>query len=252
MPTKPPSNKILIVISYWKGDRESAMRLSRLMADLQPERSDLADILFCARFDCPHDLATMKYVARKFNVYTMISKRRGTGWPHGCNELFFGMLEWVYHKKESGQIPNYKAIFIVEADCVPMATNWIQVLHREWDIMNTGKRICVSGVWLPHGPHGVGHINGNLILSGDLKFLFWLAKRVGGAPVTAGWDWLYAKDFHDRGWSPCPGMVFRWQCPTITESEYLDETRRGTFWFHGVKDGSALQLSRKILLGEKV
>src|SRR6476660_5410226 len=136
MAAKPPSNKILVVISFWQGDQNMAMRLARLMADLSPGRNDLIDILFCARFDCPHDLAAEKYVARKFNVFTMISRRRGTGWPHGCNELFFGMLEWVYHKKEAGHIPNYKAIFVVESDCAPLASNWIQLLHKGWDELN--------------------------------------------------------------------------------------------------------------------
>jgi hypothetical protein len=84
-----PSNKILITIPFWNGDKDQAMKLARLLADLQPVHSTTADVLFVSRFDTKHDKQTIDYVSRKFNVYYHVSQRREVGWPHGCNGTFF-------------------------------------------------------------------------------------------------------------------------------------------------------------------
>lgn len=244
-----PSDKILIALQFWQGDKEQAMQLARLLADLEPKHCDRADLLLVSRFDCVVDQATVKHVARKFNTFSYISKRRGTGWPHGCNELFFGMLEWFYHKKEAGQIPNYKAVFAIEADGIPITPNWIARLNEEWDEINRNAKVYVAGAWLNDGPHGVGHINGNALFSGDTKFMTWLVRRVGGCNSDVGWDWIYAKDFKNWGWQPIPQIKSVWRTP-ITETIFKGEIEQGTVWYHGVKNQDGIKLCRKHFLGE--
>src|SRR6476660_7427789 len=100
---------MLICLPFWEGDKLQCMTLAKLLADLEETHSTKADVLFIARFDCKHDMDVVRNISRKFNVYTHTSKRRGTGWPMGCNSLFFGTLEWVYYKMAGAQVPHYRS-----------------------------------------------------------------------------------------------------------------------------------------------
>jgi hypothetical protein len=245
------TNKILISFPFWKGDRAQAMKLARLVADLQPVHSEMADVLFVSRFDCPHDLATIEYVSRKFNVFKHTSQRQEVGWPLGCNGTFFGTMEWFYHKMAAYQIPAYKAMFIAESDGVPMVDDWISRLVLEWKKANELKKVFVAGALLPDptptGKHT--HINGGCcFLSGDLTFLKWVTMNVGSGNVAAGWDWFLAREFEKVGWADIPGIKSEWHRPSFSESEWVQYVKRGTVWLHGIKDDSLLDLARKKLI----
>jgi len=245
-----PSNKILLAIQYWNGDRDAALALATLLADLEPRHSDLADFLFVCRFDSSHDPATVAKVSRKFNVHTYTSRGKGTGWPCGCNDLFFGTLGWFYHKSQAGQIPNYKAMFAFEADGIPMRKDWIAALHAEWDRVNTPKgKICQAGAWLSNGPDavGTGHINGNCLISGDLNFLRWLVKEVNHVSANVGWDWILAPQFKARGWANLPKIRSVWRQP-LTEEIFLEGVKNQTIWYHGIKEPNGIELCRKYLV----
>lgn len=251
MPKVIPSNKILLALQFWNGDRDAALRLAAFLADLEPKHSDLADFLFVARFDTPQDDNTVAKVARKFNVHTYTSKGRGTGWPAGCNDLFFGTLGWFYFKAAAGQIPNYKAMFAFEADGIPMRKDWIAGLHEEWERVNTPKgRVCQAGAWLTNGPDavGTGHINGNCLISGDLNFLRWLVRETNSVRRVVGWDWILAPQFKARGWSDIPKIRSVWRQP-MTEEIFLSGMEQKIIWYHGVKERNGIELCRKHLLG---
>jgi hypothetical protein len=243
-PTK--TNKILIVIQFWQGDRDLALQLARLLADIQLEHCALADILFVSRFDTTHDAATVQYVSRKFNVFTHTSQRRGTGWPMGCNSLFFGSLEWAYHKMAAAQALHYKAILILGADGVPLRPDWISQFSSAWDEFE-GKKV-IAGALIPDAHHP--HINGDCaLLSGDLKFLHWLVHGVCDIKVQAGWDWVLSYEFQTRGWANLPFVKSAWnKKDPFTEEEWDAELLAGTTWFHGQKGFSLLNLARKKLL----
>ena len=249
MAQQTPSNKLLITIPFWKGDQAQAMKLARLLADLQEQHSTRADILFVSRFDCKHDKATIDYVSRKFNVYAHVSQRREVGWPHGCNGTFFGSMEWFYWKKESGQIPNYKAMFIAESDGAPLVDDWLGRLSIEWDKLNEMRKVYMAGAMIPDVVNNHPHINGGCaFLSGELDFLKWIVTRVGGIPTAAGWDWVLNKQFETWGWSDLPCIKSYWRMPTFTEEQWKPELMKGTVWLHGVKDDSLLDLARKKLV----
>ena len=240
------SDKILLAIQFWEGDKEQAMNLARLLADLEPEHSKKADILFISRFDAFHDRAAVDYVSRKFNVSTYTSTRRGIGWPTGCNELFFGMIDWVYHMKASGKIPGYKSIFAIEADCLPLSADWLSVLDKDWDDESAKRELCIAGCWIKEGPFGVGHINGNAFISGRLKFLKGLSN-VGGRFISgAGWDWVLSKEFKNMGWYGMPHMAFDWRA-VVTKEKLEGEMSRGMVWHHGGKNKDAVKICRGLL-----
>lgn len=246
---QPPSNKILLALQFWDGDRSQAFRLAKLLSDMEPEHCKLADFLLVARFDCKHSDQVIKDVSRKFNTFSYISKGRGTGWPAGCNDLFFGTMGWFYHKKLAGQIPNYKAIFTFEADGVPMQKDWVKKLSESWDTVNQKSPVCMAGAWLDNGPDGIGtgHINGNAIMSGDFTFLKWLITHASNINVRVGWDWILAPQFKARGWADIPQIRSVWRTE-LTEEMFLGGMREGRIWHHGVKDDAGIQFCRKYLI----
>ncbi len=243
-----PENKILLVLQYWKGDQAQAMRLAKLVADMQPGKSELADFLFVARFDCGHDMETIKHVSRKFNVFHWISKRQGTGWPNGCNDLWFGSLEWVQSMMADKKIPAYKAIFTFEADGVPLVTNWINQMSADWDAECKKHDTFVMGAYLKApGPH----INGNCLLSGHPAFLHWIVRKVGGCPPNAGWDYVMYSDFRKWGARDYPKLRSYWGTKTFTEEGFQQLLAQGVVWLHGVKDDSLLDMARKKFVSHK-
>lgn len=240
------TNKILIVLLFWKADRAQAMKLARLLADLEPSHSERADILFVSRFDCKHDVAAEKEVARKFNIYSYTSTRRGVGWPMGCNSMFFGAMEWVYHKIASGKIPHYKAILLLAADSAPLKRDWIEQIDSAWDLSNKSKDIYVAGAWIP-GDHE--HINGDCIMfSTKLNFLKWIALEVQDIKYRSGWDWALADQFKQWGWADFPFIKSLWRKSDFSQAEWDVFIGAGVSWIHGVKSMSLLDLARKNLL----
>lgn len=244
------TSKTLIMLQYYGGDEPEAMELARLIADIQQCHSTEADFLFLSRFDCPTpDAKIVKEVSRKFNTFKYTSPRRGTGWPLGCNELFVGGMEWIYGMKKMNKIPQYKTIFAIESDCVPMSRDWIARLKSEWYLSNQTKPVFMAGAWLPNCPqgNGSGHINGNAIMSGDMKFMKWLIDILSRLKGNMGWDYALSQEFKGWGWAALPGFTCAWHAP-MSEATFLDARKQGCFWWHGVKGFAALNLCRKHLL----
>jgi len=232
--------KILIALQYWDGDRDRALELARYLADLEPKHSDLADFMLMARFDSSLDTTTINHVSRKFNLYSRISRRRATGWPMGCNDLWFSVMEWAQSMIQAKKIPHYKAIFTCEADGAPIPRDWIAQLSAEWDRVNAVSTVIMAGALVEPGPH----INGNALMSGDLNFLTWIGRRVGGVGTQVGWDYGLRDEFKKRGWADLPGMRSIYNTPTFSEAQYKDMVSKGWIWIHGGKDTSLIKHGR--------
>jgi len=234
--------KILLALQFWEGDKSQAMKLARLIADLEPRHSEAADFLFVSRFDCTHDEETVKHVSKKFNVHTYVNRQRGQLWPHGCNSLWFGTMDWVFSYGEAERIPPYKAVLTFEADCAPLMPNWISEISRAWD----AAKVKVLGAYQPApGPH----INGNALFSGDKTFLKWISREVGGCTPHGGWDYVMASEFRRRGWSDCKLFRSWWNTVSVSEETFQQLGREGVAFFHGCKDNSLLEIVRRRFLG---
>lgn len=229
--------KILLALQFWNGDKVEAMKRARLIADLSFKHSDKADFLFFSRFDTTHDPETIKHVSRKFDTHYAVNRRRGIGWPSGCNDLFFGMVDWVYSQKEAGRVPDYKAILAFEADSCPLHSNWINQLSESWD----KAKSKIHGPLLENGPH----VNGNCLVSAEMKFLKWLSRTKGGCSPIGGWDYLMYGDFKPWGISDAPCMKSWWRVPTMDSATYEGLLSQNVCFLHGVKDDSLVRLVRK-------
>lgn len=235
------TRKILIALQFWEADKAMAMKVAQLIADLEPRLSEKADFLFMSRFDCGHDMDIIKYVSAKFNTHVQVNRRRGAEWPFGCNELWFGTMDWVYSMREANLIPDYKAILTMEADSCPMTQHWITELSNQWD--KAGKKIVG-----PLVPAPAEHINGNALFSGDLRFLKWISREVGGCSPHGGWDFILAGEFKRQGWANCPAMRSWWRMLTLPRQTFDGLIREGVVFLHGVKDDSVISHVRKKFL----
>ena len=231
--------KILLAIQFWERDKEQAMKVARLIADLQPGFCDIADFMFVARFDCEQDMKTIEHVSRKFNVHHFINSRfRGAEWPHGCNSLWFGTMDYIFSMTEAKRIPDYKAVLTFEADSSPLSPNWISELSQAWDKAN----VKVLGA-MQTNP--APHVNGNALFSCDLPFLKWIARDIAGCTPHAGWDFVLANAFKKKGWADCPAMRSWWGYPTMSKETFDQLGREGVVFFHGCKDDSMVRHVRE-------
>jgi len=235
------SNKILLVLPFWNGDRTQMMLLARLIADLETSHSEIADVLFVARFDTQHDLATVEHVSRKFNVLTHTSLHREVGWPHGCNGLTTGVLDFLVSPRN--RVLHYKAVLICEADCIPLARDWISRLCQQRDSVSGVK---IAGALISAG--GREHINGGCcFLSGDSDFLLWLHKCIQRGP-SAGWDWALAGELQTKGWANIPTIWSHWRSGSKNIEAVRALMAAGVLLFHGVNDASGAESVRAVLL----
>lgn len=231
--------KGLIAIQYWAGDIKKAMGVARLIADMEPTRRDDIDFAFIARADCKHELGGIDYVSRKFNVRKLTCRMRAVGHPWGCWVLWFSLLEWVYKTKLEGTSPDYKWIFTFEADCVPSSKTWLNDIDEEFIRLNT---MLVGAEWL----HGLHHLNGNILVSGDKNFLTWLIKGVtlAGVPPHEPWDVFLFPQFTQWGVGFSKRIINCYARRTMSRVEFDDLRHQGFSVIHGVKDDSALHWAR--------
>lgn len=235
------SNKILLALQYWDGDRAAGKRLAEFLADVETKHSDKADFLLVNRFDCRPLLEVVPTLSRKFNTFNHKSPRTNTGWPNGCNDLWFSTMEWAYFMIEAKRVPHYKAILTFEPDCCPLVPDWIARLSYEWDRVNKPKEICMAGALVQQPGE---HINGNALITGNMNFLSWITKRVGGVMPGGGWDYVLAPLFKRTGWANIPGMRSLYNTSNYTEEKYEDLKAQDIFFVHGVKDSTLMDLGR--------
>lgn len=235
-------SKLLLALQYWERDREQAMRVAKLITDLEPKHNDGVDFLFVSRFDCTHDLKAIDYASSKFKVFHYINKyRRGTGWPAGCNDLWFGTMDHIYSWTEARFMPEYDAILTFEADACPLVPGWHKTLMKAWHAVNAKKPTNIFGAMVEHPKP---HVNGNALFSGKLPFLYEISRRIGGCPPIYGWDFYLTKEFSRLGWGDCPFIKSYWQEKMMEGSKIESLINSDVAFLHGVKDDSVIDFVR--------
>lgn len=236
VPFKRDPRKIVLMLQYYDGDKARAMHLAKLIADLQQDKSERFDFAFCPRWDSTFDYEVINRVSRKFNVWQLKGQRRGTGWPHGCNELALDLMQQAYGQVRR-RIWNYhKACYLIESDVMPMHKDWLYALSDEWDECQAKGKL-VMGAWSPMHS-AVGHINGNMLFSPDLVIK---VKGIEGCPARAGWDCFFAPKFYPV-WHKSRQMQNHYDYRSNIPPEILWSSVDGVTQVavvHGVKDTSA-------------
>lgn len=239
------NSKILLALQYYPGDRDAAMSTARMLADVQEAHCDIADFCFVSRFDTTPDPDTVLYVSRAFNVMTIRSRRTGTGWPHGPNELWFDLVDQTSELITAGFWPKYQAVLTFESDTTVLSKTWVADLKSEWEARPSNTWIMGS---LQSQPDE--HINGNLLISADLDYLK-KVRAIGGCAPSGGWDYELRHRFKAWGWFPTNKMVSWWNSRTLLEPDFLRLQKSGCVFFHGVKDRTGEVWARKHLIGQR-
>lgn len=240
--------KILLVLQCYNGDKDAAMRLARLIADLEPGKSKHADFMFVFRWDTEPDKATIAYVARKFDaVHTLVTSRKTTGWPMGCNDLFFEAFN-RFCLRVRQKFWEYDAALFFESDCVPLARDWIARLQSEW---YEREQMILGFVYGP-GDHPVPHVNGNLLISPKYQRH---NREFFACPSKHGWDVYHAANMMKV--ARASRLIFNdYARRSISCEELFAEKRYGDrhplknaavqpVFYHGVKGDDAVNCVRK-------
>lgn len=227
-----PSSKIpiLVILSYYEGDRDLCRKLCALIADLQPQHVGRAcEILLVARQDCEIDKEMVWKLSTRFNLYTFKSTSPQRGWPAGPNGMFGTTMIHIANAPM-----NVECVFWMEADCAPMMPNWFDKLAEAWKNRRPGA--SVVGCMFDCDGNGRGvHITGCALY--DPNF----ARILPGACScsSVAWDYQYRHGIVALGQATnLIGMRFRAQSvePTILNDPCAV--------MHGVKNDCLLNLIR--------
>lgn len=247
-PGPKTSGRLVLAIQFWSGDRDAAMRNARRIADNEPKFRNDVEFLFVARFDCPHDPATIAHVSKKFRTSTYTSTRSGTGWPSGCNDVWCDLMcNHAIRNVYSGAWQDVKAVLTFEGDAIPVVKDWINQLSAEWNVAAAQGKTIV-GCFMPPplcGP--VGHINGNAMFAPDL---FARIPQIIGCSPHGGWDFIFAPLFKPH-WFKTPLITNYYKSLNITEKEIRRRAPDGRIpaVVHGVKDRSVETFADAFLAG---
>lgn len=164
------------------------------------------------------------------HTHVFLEYSPGDKYPAGPNKLACTLLR-------AGAEPQFKAVLLVEPDCVPLTPDWLDQLSRDWDRCAAAGKL-IMGSWHPVNidhPR-LGHINGNLMFSPDL------AQRVQipDVPDDKPWDTFLA-DVFAPVWART-GLIKNLNRHRTASVKQLSTPECGTkppVLIHGVRDNSA-------------
>lgn len=188
-------------LDVWLG-----LRLTRLLVKIEPEKRRDITFIVSARRDTNKPavdeiLATAK---TKFpSAHVIRCKRFGTGWPHGCNDLWQETMMRCAQGYDAGHIQT-DGVLTFESDCIPLRPDWLDRLAEEWrEARARGKFVCGHAhAWDAPGASigdSIGstetqlpatHINGNAIFHAKVSDFY---PELNGCDARQGWDAYHGK-----------------------------------------------------------
>lgn len=234
----PPSGLIL-VLQYWEGDEARAMRLGRLLADIEPSRRDDVSLCFFRRHDVPESALlheTRMHCGFKFGTMTLQARREGVGHPHGCNELWSSVMEQFADAWRAGILAAH-SVFCMEADGVPLCKDWLDVLLEEHErTLAAGKRVTAAEM------RRLPHVNGSILA----HLSMWLDRpSLHQTPPTQAWDLFHAQVLTTEALPT--SFMKNVYCAGNWSDESLAGLAKETAWLASQKDDSALAWAERAL-----
>lgn len=234
--------KLILCLQYHEADKATAMRLARIIADIEPEMRHDIEFCFVRRFDCEPDVDTMLYVAGKFRVSAFKTHTKWTGWPAGPNAMARDLLvESLRRTKTDESWRMAGGLLLLEPDCMPLSRNWLNELSAAWE--KTGADKWLMGAWRPSGGE-FGHINGVCVTRTDLGAFVDLSV----INEHLAWDCALSPQVHQR-WEKTELIRNLFQQRNVSEAELLNTHGDAMpVLAHGIKDDSALEIARRFIL----
>lgn len=241
---EPKKTKLLICLLYWHGDLKEVERLVRLGCDLRKEITEDAELMFVQRYDSPAPSAAIQLLAQsKFiKVHVWKCNRKALGFPAGCNELAYGILNHICIQRHmNGAFKDIDAIMILEGDCIITRPTWIEELIQEWEKGKREGKSIVGTIQEPTPEYQIKrHVNAVAMWDADIVRI--LPCLIGG-PNQTGWD-------HYHGDSTVPVAMnsplfwLDYRKPTVTPKEIFED-HPDVLIYHGVKDDSGIRAVRE-------
>lgn len=176
---------MIIALQCCHHDVYIALELTRLICDIEEKkRGDVTFAISPTRFVNKHAVEEIAAIARtRFShVFTVKNTRFGTGWPNGCNDLWFEtMMRLRMDRKKL--IGGW--VLTIEPDCIPMRPDWI---NRMIGLIGN-RRNGALAIGHIHGEPKT-HLNGNALFDLDIVHRLKLTEGDG----IGGWDVMNRKE----------------------------------------------------------
>ena len=228
---------LLLCLQFFERDRERARELTKLWAKTDNHG---ADVLLMARHDCrPADEGWASELRGWCgSVHSEAGRYQGDGWPCGCNWLAVGSIETAAGVCEMRE---YDAVWLLEADAVPITRDWIAKIQTEF----TSDNLDALGAYMDGPDVAAGpHLNGNMLLRGNAGFLRDTAealKRIDLNNRRKAWDVEIFRYLWEKRWKGSSQIFNCHGAKTIDPGAVVQWRQRGVQLIHGVKDRSCLQ-----------
>ena len=248
---------MILALQFYEGDMNNAMKLARLLADIEPvPRKDVLLALVCQP-GTPLDgrvKEVLSHCSKKFAVEHVVSKYGAKGWADGSGQLWTGTMEHIHEQWKKGLV-SFGAIFTFDGgDGVPLRRDWIDVLKKEHVCaLSKGKLVTGSAQMRTGGDHPKpggfrNHINGNMVL----HLSIWdKHPSLHHTPLGASmkrhniWD-QYHGDVLLSEALPSTVICSRWNCTGLNLA-IMKEHVRNSVWLHGYKDSFVADVAREFL-----
>ena len=243
---------LVIALQFYTGDWYRAMRLAKLLADLEVRHRDDVTLVLVRTTECPGGKVVGE-VARRcsevFDVEELVirpdtpARRARWGelgrWPVGCNVLLHGAVE---HFLESD--PRWTSLFMADGgDSVPLHRNWLDILVEDHQrTVDAGLQITGD---VRRDGLGRWHVNANMVVE---RSFFVDHPEVTVMPEPGEpFDMYYASTYlpASRGSSV---LRCEWQKWGLRPGSFAEVAREAAWW-HGYKDGHFVELAREFILG---
>lgn len=223
---------MVVALQFHKGDKEEALDLANLIADLEPEfNPNVTFVLWAARNlnrvkNNPDILAAQKKLSDKFKTYAWDSMRRGDGYPHGPNDMWYEINQRVFLEKRNGNI-NPDCLFTIEADACPTTRDWLAQIYKEW--RECGKEVlgCISTF---NGEQSGMHVNGNMVLPID----FCVKHQLVSCPTDIAWD-VYHREVFVKHAVHSNLIWNEYKCTDKKADQYIANPKSLPIYLHGYK-----------------
>ena len=239
-----PPEGFVIALQFWSGDMPQAMRLAKLIADLEPVRRDDVTFAFCPRFDCNDGWpAAIEAVRSKFPTMVCQSDPTTTGHPNGSNGMWASIFAQLARQWQEGTL--YRpAVFFCEPDGCPLNRDWINILKREHKRAVRAGKAVTGALTGDRIESDYPHINGSMLVNLSV----WADHpSLAATPKDQAWD-LFHGDLllslaRPTSWIKNVYGAVDWS-PGV-----LDALSKDVGWLSSTKDDSAVDWAERSLIG---
>jgi len=231
---------IIVAVQYWAGDEACALRLARLLADIETKPREDVTIMLARRFDTPlSDDArrTAEHLQRRFSTMACRSEREGVGHPAGCNALMGGVMDHLGRMWTAGNLLR-SSVFLVEADGCPLRRDWLDTLTAE-HTRTLEAGLAVTGAYMAFLPH----INGTMLI----HVPWWIDHpSLHSTPPDQGWDIYHRETFLRSAYRT--KLILNIHGSAGWRSGQLSPLGKEHAWLTSVKDPSVIDWAERSLV----